>query len=109
VTRVTPEDEDGTKCRAANKEGTECGYKQGYNSVFYLDRQNVDCGAGYVLQSFKLKRGPSKETIYYEYVCCTGPWLHATVSSLFPVLSGPTRLQDGRSAINIGELGCVGT
>ena len=100
VTRVTPENEDGSACRG------DCGNgKGGYNSVYYLDRQNVDCGAGYVLQSFKLKRGRSGQTIYYEYVCCTGKWLYSLDSKLFPVFSGPTHLADGASAIYLGEWG----
>jgi hypothetical protein len=73
VSKTTTETYDG------GKDGT----------VFYLDRQTVDCGDAGVLASFKLLRGPSGTTVYYSYVCCTGSWLSNDV------VNGTTLYQDG--------------
>jgi len=42
----------------------------GKGSLFYLDRQNVDCGSGKALKGFHLFR-PTPTTLLYEYGCVT--------------------------------------
>jgi predicted nucleic acid-binding Zn-ribbon protein len=52
---VTPHDEDG-----------------GGNTV-YLDRQNVECGEGEAMTSFRLTRNATGDRVNYTYTCCTMP------------------------------------
>ena len=52
---VTPHDEDG-----------------GGNMV-YLDRQNVKCGEGEAMTSFRLGRNATGDRVNYTYTCCTMP------------------------------------
>lgn len=40
----------------------------GEGSIFYLDRHDVDCQNGFLLQGFHLTR-PTPNTIAYEYAC----------------------------------------
>ncbi len=40
----------------------------GNGNIFYLDRHDVECGNGFVMQGFHLKR-PTPNTIAYEYAC----------------------------------------
>jgi len=44
----------------------------GQGSVFFLDRHNIDCGPGNVLQGFHLIRPKSKQ-IAYEFACIKNP------------------------------------
>jgi len=52
----------------------------GQGSIFFLDRHNVDCGQGRVLQGFHLYR-PSGNTIAYEFSCKADPTVTNNVYS----------------------------
>lgn len=45
----------------------------GGGNMVFLDRQNVECGEGEAMTSFRLGRNPTGNQIYYKYTCCTMP------------------------------------